>query len=218
MASVSPLLMSTLESSVRLSITGLVTVDATSSMAGIRFDWELADVWFASVQKCFGLPAGMGVLVYSPAAVQRAELIGERDHYNSLLFIHENVLKNQTQYTPNGLAIYMLMCVLQQLPRIDTIDAITRERAARWYRFFEQKQSSWKLLVPKPEQRSDTVIAVEGTPEAVKAIKAAALAQGIILGNGYGAWKDTTFRIANFPAIEDEEIAKLKEFLRSHRH
>ena len=36
----------------------------------------------------------------------------------------------------------------------------------------------------------------------------------IILGNGYGAWKDTTFRIANFPAIEDWEFDQLKTLLR----
>ena len=36
----------------------LVGVDATSSMAGIFLDFSSADVWFASVQKCIGLPAG----------------------------------------------------------------------------------------------------------------------------------------------------------------
>lgn len=71
----------------------LITVDAVSSMAGIAFDWELADVWFASVQKCFGLPAGLAVFIYSPRALARAEEIGENNHYNSLLFLHENFSK-----------------------------------------------------------------------------------------------------------------------------
>jgi phosphoserine aminotransferase len=35
------------------------------------------------------------------------------------------------------------------------------------------------------------------------------------LGNGYGKWKNSTFRIANFPAIEEFEITKLKEILMS---
>ncbi|KAB7732727.1 aminotransferase class V-fold PLP-dependent enzyme [Rudanella paleaurantiibacter] len=203
----------------RRDFTGLIAVDAVSSMAGITLDWTLADVWFASVQKCFGLPAGLAVLVYSPDALTRAQALAENDHYNSLLFIHDNFSRFQTPYTPNGLGIYCLMRVLEQLPPIAEVDARTRSRAAEWYRFLEQEvpQLPFTLLIDEPARRSDTVIAVEGTSEAIKAVKAAANAAGITLGNGYGAWKDTTFRIANFPAISDGEIDELKAFLRQYR-
>ncbi|WP_234735428.1 aminotransferase class V-fold PLP-dependent enzyme [Tellurirhabdus bombi] len=201
----------------RREFTGLIAVDATSSMAGIEFNWELADVWFASVQKCFGLPAGLGILVYSPKALERAQVIDDRQHYNSLLFIHENFAKGQTHYTPNGLDIYLLLCVLQQVPPIKEVAEMVRERAANWYQFFKEEQPHWELLIKDKKQQSDTVIAVQGSEAAVKSIKQAAQQQGIILGNGYGDWKTNTFRIANFPAIEDGEIRKLKEFLRSWR-
>jgi phosphoserine aminotransferase len=201
----------------------LIAVDAVSSMAGVAFNWLLADVWFASVQKCFGLPAGLAVLIYSPAALKRAEEIGENGHYNSLLFIHENFSKFQTPYTPNGLGIYLLMRVLQQVPPIAAVHAMTKKRAATWYAFFENElvgspgiPARFKLLNPDPAVRSDTVIAVEGSESDIKAIKSAAQQAGITLGNGYGDWKATTFRIANFPAITDEEIDTLKEFLRSY--
>lgn len=196
---------------------GLIAVDAVSSMAGVAFDWTLADVWFASVQKCFGLPAGLAVLVYSPAALAQAEAIGERDHYNSLLFIHENFAKFQTPYTPNGLGIYCLMRVLQQVPPITDIDAVTRRRAADWYVFFEQQMagSPFRLLIDDPSLRSDTVIAVSGSEADIKAVKQAAQQAGITLGNGYGDWKNTTFRIANFPAIPEEDIERLNQFLSS---
>jgi len=36
------------------------------------------------------------------------------------------------------------------------------------------------------------------------------------LGEGYGAFKPLTFRIANFPAIADREIAALKQFLKNY--
>lgn len=199
--------------------TGLIAVDAVSSMAGVAFDWTLADVWFASVQKCFGLPAGLAVLVYSPDALKRAEAIGEDAHYNSLLFIHDNFSKFQTPYTPNGLGIYCLMRVMQQVPPIAEVDAITKQRAADWYAFFEHEmaQSPFHPLISDPAIRSHTVIAVEGAEADVKAVKAAALQAGITLGNGYGDWKNTTFRIANFPAITNEEIEWLKQFLRSYK-
>ncbi|GAB4025217.1 aminotransferase class V-fold PLP-dependent enzyme [Spirosoma gilvum] len=199
----------------RRDFTGLIAVDAVSSMAGILLDWSLADVWFASVQKCFGLPAGLAVLIYSPVALKKAAEIGEKAHYNSLLFIHENFSKFQTPYTPNGLGIYLLMRVLQQVPPIAEVATVTRQRAANWYAFFENElaQSPFRLLNQDKTVRSDTVIAVEGAEEDIKAIKAAAQQAGITLGNGYGDWKTSTFRIANFPAISNEEIEALKQFL-----
>ena len=200
----------------RREFSGLIAVDAVSSMAGIVLDWTLADVWFASVQKCFGLPAGLAVLVYSPAALKRAEEIGENAHYNSLLFIHENFSKFQTPYTPNGLGIYLLMRVLQQVPTISEVDAITKKRAADWYAFFEKFRPDFKLLINDPAIRSDTVIAVDGSELDIKAIKVAAQQAGITIGSGYGDWKSRTFRIANFPAINDEEIGTLMQFLRSY--
>ncbi|MBD2700450.1 alanine--glyoxylate aminotransferase family protein [Spirosoma sp. BT702] len=197
----------------RRDFSGLIAVDAVSSMAGIRFNWDLADVWFASVQKCFGLPAGLAVLIYSPAALERAHSIGENTHYNSLLFIHENFEKFQTPYTPNGLGIYLLMRVLQQIKPIVEIDRMTKKRSSDWYTFFDTRSTGFKLLINDRATRSDTVIAVEGSEPAIKAIKTAAHQAGITLGNGYGDWKNTTFRIANFPAITDEEIEQLKNFL-----
>jgi len=200
----------------RRDFSGLIAVDATSSLGGLAFDWSLADVWFGSVQKCLGLPAGLALLIYSPAALDRAKVIGDRQYYNSLLFIDDNIQKYQTQYTPNGLGIYLLMRVLEQVPPIDAIDARLRAQAADWYRFFETERPDWPLLVREPAQRSDTVIAVEGSEERIRSVKAAAQEAGITLGNGYGAWKQTTFRIANFPAIEAWEIEKLKDFLRNY--
>jgi phosphoserine aminotransferase len=206
----------------RREFSGIIAVDAVSSMAGIAFDWTLADVWFASVQKCFGLPAGLAVLVYSPNALKRAEAIGENDHYNSLLFIHENFAKFQTPYTPNGLGIYLLMRVLQRVPPIATVDAMIRQRASDWYAFLANWTGTlaghdFALLDDNPSVRSDTVIAVKGSDDRINAIKAAAQQAGILLGNGYGDWKNTTFRIANFPAISDDEIGELRQFLQDFR-
>jgi phosphoserine aminotransferase len=212
----------------RQMLGGLFAVDAVSSMAGVALDWSLADVWFASVQKCFGLPAGLAVLIYSPDALQRAELLNDRSRYNSLLFMHENFEKFQTPYTPNGLGIYCLMRVLEQVPLIAEVDAQTRQRAVDWYAFFDTDQAGSEfqpLIRPTPggqvglpeALRSDTIIAVEGAPDAVSALKKAALSQGITLGSGYGQWKETTFRIANFPAITDDEIAQLRSFLQNRR-
>jgi phosphoserine aminotransferase len=60
---------------------------------------------------------------------------------------------------------------------------------------------------------SPTVLAVEAEKEKIVAIKLALQKENIILGNGYGYWKDHTLRIANFPAITDKEFSILQEKL-----
>lgn len=191
----------------------LIALDATSSMAGVDFDWSLGDVWFASVQKCFGLPAGLALLLCSPKALHHAERIGDRARYNSLLFIHENAEKFQTHYTPNGLGVYLLNRVLRDVPPLAEVAETLRQRAAAWYQFLED-ETDWQPLVKNPAVRSDTVLAVEGNPADIRALKDRCAAAGITLGNGYGTWKDTTFRIANFPAIEEEEIKAVRTLIR----
>ena len=190
----------------------LIAFDVTSSLGGIALDWLKGDIWLASVQKCLGLPAGLGLMVCSPKAIKQAEAIGERRHYNSLLFIHENFEKYQTHYTPNVLSIYLLKRVMEQVEHIEQINQKTIARANDFYRFIEQ-QTALNLLIKNASVRSDTVMAIEGSAEDIKQLKAKATAVGITLGNGYGQWKETTFRIANFPAIEDWEFEQLKPCL-----
>lgn len=192
----------------------VITVDATSSMAGVVFPWKEADVWYASVQKCFGLPAGLSVMVVSPKAVQQAEKIGERDHYNSLLFVRDNFLKYQTPYTPNALGIYLAGRVMDQVQMLSEISIQIKDRAKSWYQFLSE--FGFNVLVENEEVRSDTVIAVSGEKEQIAAIKKGAKENGIMLGNGYGSWKETSFRIANFPAITLDEINQLKVFLKTY--
>ena len=57
------------------------------------------------------------------------------------------------------------------------------------------------------------MIPIEAEPETINRLRAQARQAGITLGNGYGDLKPTTLRIANFPAILDEEIRQLRNFL-----
>lgn len=190
----------------------LIAVDATSSMAGIELDFNAADIWLASVQKCFGLPAGLGLLVCSPKAMEAATRIGEHDHYNSLTFMDEMMSKWQTPFTPNVLGIYLLMRVMEEAEHITRVHKKTYKRFREWVTFLEE-ETSLKHLIGNQEARSFTVIPVVAAEETVTSLKAGAKKQGILLGEGYGELKSTTFRIANFPAIPKKEIKILQEFL-----
>lgn len=188
----------------------LIAVDATSSLGGADLPIADADIWFASVQKCLGLPAGLGLLVASPKAVATAENLADRRFYNSFLSVRDNILKFQTHCTPNVLAIYLLMRVLESVENVSLIAGRLTEQALGWYGFLKA-HPVLKPLVHNPAVRSDTVIAVAADEKTVSFAKQKARAAGIELGNGYGQWKADTFRIANFPAIDMQEINALKQ-------
>lgn len=192
----------------------LIAVDATSSMAGVKLDFKNADIWLASVQKCLALPAGMGLLICSPAAIARAEKINERNHYNSLALMMEKMKDWQTSYTPNVLGIYLLYQVLKNSRDIGTTDKLIRKRYKEWYDFLKNFKEV-RPLIQNKDCRSYTVITLQSEEATIKKIKDKAKKEGLILGNGYGKWSKTTFRIANFPALTEKEIAQLKKFLKN---
>jgi phosphoserine aminotransferase len=193
----------------------MIAVDTTSSMGGIALDFSLADVWYASVQKCFGLPAGLGILLLSGKAKEKVARKGERGRYNSLSFMLENAASYQTHYTPNVLGIYLLFRVLQDLDPIAQVDARLRKRMEILEQTISQS-AAFQLLVDNPATRSTTVAAISGDEQAIVAIKKAAETEGMQLGGGYGPLKASSFRIANFPAITDAEFMRLVDFLKSY--
>jgi phosphoserine aminotransferase len=195
----------------------LIAYDVTSSLGGVMLDYSLGDIWFASVQKCLGLPAGLAVLILSPQAVKKAYQINERAHYNSLAFILDNFAKYQTPYTPNVLGIYLLWRVMQIVPNIHQVAETIVQRAKLYENLFSTS-SPLQLLVKDYALKSYTVITISASSEVINEVKEKALKQNIILGNGYGAWKNTSFRVANFPAILEDEIEQLQDFFKKILH
>lgn len=193
----------------------LIAVDATSCMAGVSLPIALADVWFASVQKCFGLPSGLGIMVCSPAAVARAKALNHRAYYNSMVRLHEKMQATQTNNTPNMLGIYMLGKVMQASANIAEIEKQTILKA-EILRYYFRQHLDYQLLIPEDELASSTVIAVKGEEAAIQQLKIEAKKQGFLLGNGYGDWAKNTFRIANFPAHSQEDIKNLISFFKNH--
>ncbi|MEO0330524.1 MAG: aminotransferase class V-fold PLP-dependent enzyme [Bacteroidota bacterium] len=189
----------------------LIAADSTSSMAGVALPWEAADIWYASVQKCFGLPAGLAVMVLSPQAIEQTQSLGEKGHYNSLLNIYDQSQRYQTTHTPNVLGIYLLMRTLENRENISAISVRLEKRFAEWIKML-QNLSYVKLIITNDTVRSKTVIPFQAAPKIINQLRRQAKEQGITIGNGYGDLKATTLRIANFPAITDAEIHQLMDF------
>jgi phosphoserine aminotransferase len=189
----------------------LIALDATSSLGGILIPWQATDYVFASVQKCLGLPSGMAVLVCSPQVVQRALQHNITSHYNSLANSLPLAQQYQTTHTPNILGICLLMKLMDYTEPIDLIDKRLRQQSEQWYDWLTKH--GFSPLISNEAVRSPTVIAVQDSEHLIAAIKSKAAQQGFVLGNGYGEWKNNTFRIANFPALTADEAIVLQEFL-----
>lgn len=191
---------------------GLVLVDAVSSLGGVDHDISLGDIWISSSQKCLGLPSGMGIMIVSPRALQRAAGINDHRYYNSALFIESNFDRFQTPYTPNILAVYLLKRILEGLENVRVISERVSRRAGEIYRFLDGFEAG-EALIRNTEVRSSTVIAV--SCQEAGAVGRYLLEHGVYIGKGYGLWKDSTFRIANFPAISDADFEVLFHLLRN---
>jgi phosphoserine aminotransferase len=194
----------------------IIAVDATSSMGGINLPWQEADVWFASVQKCIGIPAGLGILICSPKALKRASLLNKKVHYNDVLLMEENRKLFQTHYTPNVLSIYVLNKLAHLLPNLSEIDLQTNKKAKLLTEFFSQSNPfNLSLLIKNPLVRLPTVFALTGDAIQIKRLQDLCLKNNIELGKGYGNWKDNTIRIANFPSHTPEDFYHLFNLINS---
>ncbi|PTB97788.1 phosphoserine aminotransferase [Marivirga lumbricoides] len=190
----------------------LIAYDATSSMAGYALKWELGDIWYASVQKCFGLPPGMAIMVVSPEAVARARELKDERYYNSFNYMLANAEKHQTHHTPNITNIFLLNRVLKKRQNIQEIHNQLTGRKQSFYQMIDHFPQL-KGHISESKFQSDTVFCIDVTPELLNDLKSAAYKEGIIMGSGYGALKQSTFRIANFPAIQQDDFNRLGNFL-----
>ena len=194
----------------------LIAVDATSSMGGIYLNFKSGDIWFASVQKCFGLPAGLAVMICSPQAMKQARKINEQTHYNSLSAMDKMMAHWQTTHTPNVLGIYLFSRMLEKMGDITKVAKKIVRRHNEWLAFFYDSDKL-KPLAFNTNVLSKTVIAIKGNPDLIKKLKSNARKKGLLLGEGYGNLKAETFRIANFPAIRKKDIHRLMNLLKEYK-
>ncbi len=190
----------------------LIAVDMVSSAPYPDLDFSVVDTAFFSVQKAFGMPAGLGVWIVNEKCLAKAEQIKNQysiGAHNDLPTLWKNGLKNETPATPNVMAIYILGKIAEDFNRIGvaTIRKQTEEKAALIYKFIE-KQAGFSAFVNNKPQRSQTVVVANTelpSAEIIKAVKA----KGMVIGSGYGEFKSSQLRIANFPATSAEQVEAL---------
>jgi len=191
----------------------LLVVDAVSAVPIPKFDFDTIDSLYFSVQKGFGLPAGLGVWAFNERCIEKAQKLKEKGKYhqtfNGILNIDKFANKNQTPCTPNVLNIYLLGQVANDMlvKGIDQIRTESKYKSALIYQLFET-HPKLNPFVKEKRFRSPTVCVaeVEGGSEALlKKLKDL----GFQIGNGYGQFKNQHIRIANFPTHSREQLELL---------
>jgi phosphoserine aminotransferase len=195
----------------------LIAVDAVSSLPYPKFDFTKIDSLFFSVQKGFGLPAGLGVWIVNEACVNKAEQLLTKGisigSYHTIPALKSFAEKNQTPETPNVLGIYLLSKVVEDFLRrgVETLRRETEYKAAILY----QALNEHKLLntfVSDKSFQSKTVIVADCQSHTERLVSFLN-ERGLAPGDGYGPSKKTQLRFANFPAHSKEQFELLVDSL-----
>jgi phosphoserine aminotransferase len=195
----------------------LIAVDVVSSIPYVDLDFSKVDMVYFSVQKCFGLPAGLGVWMVNNRAVEKAKLLEDKGisvtKYRKLSAMVAQSKKFQTTSTPNVLNIYLLGKVAEDMNNkgLDMIRRETNYKAAVLYRCINE-HPKLDVFIENTKYQSKTTI-VAKTNESPKGIIDSLNKIGLEIGSGYAQYKDKHIRIANFPTHSNEQIELLVDQL-----
>jgi phosphoserine aminotransferase len=195
----------------------LIAIDVVTSAPYQKIDFSKVDAAFFSVQKGFGMPAGLGVTIVRNSCLDKTIYLKEQNYnigsYNNYLDAAINYKKNQTTVTPNTLGIYLLGKVAYELNKIgiDKIRFETEEKARMLYDYFFTRKDM-NIFVENPFDRSKTIIIIDcfdKQPEVKNYLKE----NGYIVSSGYGKYASNQIRIANFPMHTIEDVTRMIELL-----
>ncbi|MFZ9045002.1 MAG: aminotransferase class V-fold PLP-dependent enzyme [Cyclobacteriaceae bacterium] len=197
----------------------LIALDVVSVAPAVPIDFNLVDTAYLSVQKCFGLPSGLGVWIVNRRALDKAANLTTQyqGSYHSLTSLLTSSKKNQTPETPNVLGIYLLGKVAHDMLQKgkEMMHRDTAYKSALLYQAVEENPNL-SPFIQSSINRSKTVCIAK-----VKGKNHWLLQQfekmGFILGEGYGEYKNDHIRIANFPTHSKEQVEYLSDLLKACR-
>ena len=194
----------------------LISLDCVSGSPVIPFNVNDVDTFYFSVQKCFGLPSGLGVWIYNKKCldscnkkINKGEIVGS---YHSLIKLHEMNQKNQTPETPNILAIFLLSNVINDMNNKGLNKIINEiEYKSKIINLTIENHPKISHAIKNEEIRSKTVIVgetVNNSESLIDELKK----NHLIIGKGYGN-NINQIRIANFPTHSKESVEMLCDYI-----
>src|SRR3954469_18471556 len=180
-------------------------IDSVSGLGGaeLRFDeWNL-DYVLTGSQKALALPPGLSFAVASSAFVDQANGNRDRGVYFDIVEMDAYARRNQTPSTPALTLFYALEAQLKSIG--------SEGMEARWarHRAMAARTQEWITRIADETDRKLSNIAPLGSQSptvstirlpadlSAETFTGAVRKQGIIVGNGYGKMKSTTFRIGH---------------------
>ena len=185
----------------------LILVDSVSALAGapLEFDaWDL-DVCFAGTQKAIGLPPGLAVFAVSERAMEKASHTPYRGLYFDFLQYRTQAEQGGSAYTPAVSLCFALAAQLDHILRGEGLEARWKRHEAMRMRVRE-RTSGYAVRVADRPIASPTVTALEPLDREARTMVDAMKARGFTLGGGYGAWRDSTFRIGHMGDMTMEDL------------
>jgi len=191
----------------------LIAVDIVSSVPYVDLDFKMVDFVFFSVQKGFGLPAGLGIIIANQKAIDKANYLQNKSFdiggWNNLPALAKKAASFETPATPNVLNIYLLGKICEDLKKIG-VQMIRKEidtKARMVYNAFD-RHPTFNPAIKDGRVRSQTVITID-TGRATEEMVGKLAANGFVMGRGYGDKKNSQIRIANFPAHQIGDLKKM---------
>ncbi len=189
----------------------IITLDLVSALPHYEVPYEAIDAFYFSVQKGFGLPAGLGVLVYRNSLIEKS-ISSNIPAYRQIRKLDEYSKKDEPMPTPNMLDIFLLGKICEDFQRrgLNIIRSETIYKFTLLNKAFEEHPEI-QPFIEKPEHRSKTTLVAETSKSSE--ILALLGSKGMVIGDGYGQYKGKHIRIANFPAHSKELFEGLMDLL-----
>jgi phosphoserine aminotransferase len=194
----------------------LVLVDATSAAGGLRVDLREADVYYFAPQKCLAADGGLWLAAVSPAAVERIERIAAGGRwcpaFLDLGIALEQSRLDQTYNTPALATVLLAKEQVEWLCQNGGLEwAASRcDRSAAAIYDWADAHELATPFVADPAKRSHVVATIDFAEQVdANAIAKALRANGIVDTESYRKLGRNQLRLALFPAIEPDDVARL---------
>ena len=188
----------------------LTIVDAVSILGGDELPvdkWNI-DICVTGSQKCLACPPGLALISVSEDAWKAIKRVENRPYYFDLLRVKSYYdEKREHPFTPALPIMFALNEALQIIVEEGLEKRFERHKrcAKAFYSAFEAMGMSF---IPKPEFRSNTVVAVK-KPDEVNDIEVRSKLEkdyGVLVAGGLGEFKGKAFRVGCMGAISEFEV------------
>lgn len=194
----------------------LVAVDATSAAGGILVDPAQFDAYYFAPQKCFGSEGGLWVALLSPAALERVDRLKASGRWSpaflSLPTAIEQSRLDQTYNTPALATLFLFVHQLEWMLERGGLAWVAGRcvTSADIVYGWAEKSEYAQPFVPDASMRS-TVVATVDLDDSVDAKVVAQVLRrnGIVDTESYRGLNRNQLRIAVYPAVEPEDVARL---------